>query len=148
MHVVFIEKSTFYLISSLHGLMHIEPQPHHAPASPVAAYIADIKTLLYYDGPQLVEITDDIQQHYIGMAMPDDQMLLVQPSSCRLAEFHQGERDLRSLIKEAGEGRWFMADWPTGSQLIMHGHEGPLTNEALLPDPGLFIRSTPPPQEA
>ena len=108
----------------------------------VVAYVADMETLLYDDGPQLVRITDDTRQEYIGMSMPDDQLLLVQPSPERLTEFREGACDLRQLVQEAGETLWYMADWPTRERLFLHRHAGPLTNESLLPDAGLFLRLT------
>ena len=126
--------------------MHPSPTAHFEAAarsqrSPVAAYIKSVETLCYYDGPQLVEVTDDIDQHYIGMRMPDDQMLFVHASLERIGAFRDGQCDLRTLLKFAGENRWYMSDWSERSpdRLLLHVHAGPLTNNALLPEEGFFL---------
>ena len=116
----------------------------HSRRSLVAAYIKSVKTLRRYDGPQLVEVIDDIDQHYIGMQMPDEQMLFVHAPLERIGAFRDGQCDLRSLLKCSGEDRWYMSDWPGPSpdRLLLHIHAGPLTNNALLPKEGFFLPPT------
>lgn len=111
--------------------------------------IQHIKTLFYYDGPQVFEARDAIGGHYVAvMAEPageTDRYLVAGVSPESLRRFRSGLLDLRSLVSELGEAEWFLTDVSEGLEvpLKLQPQQTALVDSGLLPEPGFLLHDTP-----
>ena len=103
-------------------------------------------TLLYYDGPQIIEAADPIGGHYIAvmveMADGRDQYLVTGAAPERLRQFRVGSLDLRSLLVESGDSEWYLATCggEQGQTLSLTPQYGPISESPFLPEPGFVLR--------
>lgn len=102
-------------------------------------------TLYYYDGPQVIEARDPIGGHYIAvMVDPQDEhdrFLVAGVAPERLRQFRSGTLDLRTLLVEADEEQWYLADAPAGPDQLMalEPQQRSLIESGLLPDDGFVL---------
>ena len=102
-------------------------------------------TLVYYDGPQVVEATDAIGGHYIAVMVPQehgkDRYLVAGVAPERLRQFRTGALDLRSLLIERDDTAWFLGtpEENVGGTLELHPQEALLAASGFLPDEGFVL---------
>lgn len=111
--------------------------------------IRHLRTLYFYDGPQIIEARDAIGGHYVGVLIePDgthDRFLVCGVAPCRLREFRIGHLDLRALLTEQDEERYFLATVSETLSEPLHltavDHEADI--QGYLPDEGFVLHDPP-----
>ncbi len=105
------------------------------------------RTLLYYDGPQVIEAHDSDGRPFIGVwietAESDDQHLFVNVDADRLNRFKDGDIDLRSLLLDRSSPDWYVSvpGQSLGSAIQIVRQTQPLSESHHLPDAGLRLCS-------
>ena len=111
-------------------------------------------TLVYYDGVQVFEGRDFSDRIYVG-AMIDtvgdaDRYLVVNVARESLSHFKAGAKDLRTLLVEGAERRWYTAcvrdDFT--QPVILEPQEAQVTDSDFLPEPGFYLPPVPYPSPA
>lgn len=106
-------------------------------------------TLLYYDGPQIIEARDAIGGHYIGIFTgieeDADVFLLKGTPPEDLRRFRLGQVDLKGLLEREPGSSWILAgaDSESGSFNIRSTSTEPLATTNFLPEAGLFLHEKP-----
>lgn len=102
-------------------------------------------TLLYYDGAQIFEGRDLIGGHYVATLIDDangaDVYAVVGVSPESLRRFRGGAIDLKSLMLEAPDEQWYIAQ-PEGGEGVpirLQPKTSPLAESDFLPDDGLVL---------
>jgi hypothetical protein len=102
-------------------------------------------TLVYYDGPQVVEARDPIGGHYIAVLVEPangaDRFLVAGVSPRRLREFRTGALDLRALLLDREIDEWYIGTpiGVQGKEIKLDLQSSSLTDSGLLPDAGFFL---------
>ena len=108
-----------------------------------------IKTLYYYDGPQIFEGRDNIGGHYIAVMLADedtnDRYMVVGVEPEKLRRFRSGTLDLRSLLDNGDQDNWYTAIVKSGLQtpLELEPQQVKLCESGLLPDDGFVLHEHP-----
>jgi len=110
--------------------------------------------LVFYDGVQVFDATDDIGGKYLGVLVDgapesDCRYVVVGVSPENLRAFRLGQVDLRSLMEGRPETDWFTADVEVdlNSSLPLRPHSEAIP-EAYLPEPGYLLLDETPAAEA
>ncbi len=111
--------------------------------------IRHLRTLYFYDGPQVIEARDAIGGHYVGVLIePDgahDRFLVCGVDPDRLREFRIGHLDLLALLTEQDEARYFLATVTGALSEPLHltaiNHEADI--QGYLPDEGFVLHDPP-----
>lgn len=111
--------------------------------------IRHVRTLYFYDGPQIIEARDAIGGHYVGVLIePEgecDRFLVCGVSPARLREFRLGQMDLRSLLTGQDEARYFLAtvSGALSEPLHLRALDQETDISAHLPDEGFVLHEAP-----
>ena len=101
-----------------------------------------VRTLIFYDEPQVFEARDSIGGHYIAVLGVSDEYLVAGVAPARLRAFCDGKADLRSLVLESeAESRYLAPELPPDGVLVIGQFEGDL--EGFLPAPDLVLDDLP-----
>ena len=111
--------------------------------------IQHIKTLFYYDGPQVFEARDAIGGHYVAVMTEADHqgerylVAGVKPESLRL--FRSGSMDLRTLLTEQEGQEWYLTRVGESLEdaLPLESLNTSISDSRLLPEPGFFLHDLP-----
>ncbi|MCW5887832.1 MAG: hypothetical protein KIT07_06875 [Anaerolineales bacterium] len=104
-------------------------------------------TLLYYDGPELVESIDQIGTTFICLHAEDQNsaplFVCVPISAGKLTSLKQGELDLRSIFQQPETSEFFVAEATDGNveTLVAKEYREAQLPESWLPDTGFFLDS-------
>ena len=107
--------------------------------------IRHIRTLVYYDGPQVFEARDAIGGHYIAVMGPSKEIryLVTGVAPERLQAFLNGESDLRTLLEESDAGsRYTTTSFPGEEgnyELTVEPFKEPLEASGFLPPSGFVF---------
>ena len=111
-------------------------------------------TLVYCDGVQVFEGRDCDDYTYVG-AMIDtvgdaDRYLVVSAARDSLRQFKSGAKDLRTLLVEGAEQRWYTTCVKDDFTLpiILEPQELKVTDSDFLPEPGFYLPTVPYPSAA
>ena len=104
-------------------------------------------TLMFYDGPELIEAEDRIGGNYIGMALDRDRtafkFLVVSVTPSVLYQLRHGEIDLRSVVLESAKDGWYVCETDSLEEQISIQNQGDdLIPDTLLPDEDYFVGDT------
>src|SRR5258708_6614362 len=108
-----------------------------------------VRTLFYYDGPQVFEARDVIGGHYVaGLIEPQnglDHYLVAGVGPTRFHQFRAGVIDLRRLLVEREEPEWYVATIEAGldQPLRVVAQQAPLDLSRFLPETGFVIHDLP-----
>ena len=109
------------------------------------------KTLVYYDGPQVLEAVDSIGGRYIAVLVESvsQTYMIVGVEPEHLRRFRTGALDLRSLLVDHAELEWYLGapGEHSDSPFVLKEQSKPLVETAFLPDGGLFLTAGPPTSE-
>ena len=105
-----------------------------------------VRTLVYYDGPQVFEARDSIGGHYIAVLGAGEQTryLVAGVAPGHLRMFCDGESDLRQLVAESDADCRYMSETvpsAEGEELAFESFLGPL--DGFLPDHGFVLDDLP-----
>ena len=104
-----------------------------------------VATLLYYDGIQVFEGTDDSGNRYLGAMIdsePDaDRYLVTGVSLEHLRELRTGTRDLRPVLLECSHEGWYLARIGDNfaAPFTLEPQQGALINYDYLPEAGVLL---------
>lgn len=103
-------------------------------------------TLLYYDGPELIEAQDQIGGSYIGLALDSDtnvfKFLVVGVQPTILRQLRRGEMDLRSLILDSEKFGWYMCETNNIEDPInLEEQNVESIPDSLLPNKNVFVNA-------
>ena len=107
--------------------------------------IRHVRTLVYYDGPQVFEAHDAIGGHYIAVMGPSEEIryLVAGVAPKRLRAFLDGKSDLRTLLEESDAGsRYTTTSFPGEAgdyELTVEPFKEPLKASGFLPPSGFVF---------
>lgn len=105
-------------------------------------------TLLYYDGPQIIEARDSIGGYYVGVSIESangsERFVLVGVKPRSLHSFRIGKLDLKSLMLETGREEWYLGTLGESldSPMDVSQQVKRLEETDFLPDDGFFLEQT------
>ena len=111
-------------------------------------HIRFLRTLLWYDGPQLFEAIDDDGRLYLAemveeaeTASSDDVYLVVPVTESQLDRLLGKSVDLHTIMLEAGTPEWFLAvsDMHFEQAFPIARQSTPIAECDLLGEPGFFL---------
>ena len=101
-------------------------------------------TLMYYDGPELIEANDRIGGQYIGVALDSSKtifnFLVVGVNPKLLHQLRRGELDLRTVVVESASDGWYLCETDNLDEPIPIQDQGIASiPDELLPNENCFI---------
>ena len=102
-------------------------------------------TLLYYDGVQVFEGSDDSGKFYLGALIdsaPDaDRYLVTTVLPEHLRQLRAGARDLRAVLLESSYGGWYLACVSDNfaNPFALERQQGMLLDHDYLPENGVLL---------
>ena len=109
--------------------------------------IRHVRTLAYYDAPQVFEARDSIGGHYIAVMGPsrEIQYLVTGVAPQLLRMFCEGEMDLLSLLQESDTDVCYTTTTipMAGDELEVEPFVGDLDTSGFMPDPGFVLEDLP-----
>ncbi len=109
-------------------------------------------SLLYHDGPQIIEARDAEGRDYLALLVKrenvQDRYLAVEVVPERLRQFRDGALDLRSLMTESARNGWYLTTTAALDQpLTIKRQQASLEDSGFLPDDGFLLHSRDAPVE-
>ncbi len=108
-------------------------------------------SLLYYDGPQIIEARDDEGHDYLALLVEsdgEDRYLAVEVAADRLRQFRSGALDLRMLLTESAEDGWYLTTTADLDQpLTIERQQTPVEESGFLPADGFVLHESDSPVE-
>lgn len=136
------------------GLVKAAEEAEHEQRGTVM-YATDIKTLVYYDGPQVVRLETTENHTVIAVALPTlrgaysgmiHPFLAAEITDHQWESYEDGEIDLRELFVNPGWRRWYLFDLGEETDVLdrtamFRVGEDVYRNPDYLPDPGFLAEN-------
>lgn len=103
------------------------------------------KTLVYYDGPQVIEAYDESGGRYVGVLGPavegQTRYLIKEVTATDLDDFRVGKIDLRTMLLHLENSQWYLSRFEPdlNAPIVLEHQTQSIIDSDFLPDTGYFM---------